>query len=419
MLRLRVHGVEYDASAWAARHPGGRVLLEMLDGCDASQHFDAAHAPGGAAQRVLQKLPRTGACGPNAEHDCVPPFVRAVAEERARLERAGLFTPQPLAYVPRAAALAAMLAAALGVRLVVPSAALFALFLQQCAFVGHDAGHNSVLATPAANARLGVLVGNLLTGVSIGWWKSTHNAHHAATNALEWDPDIQHAPVLVVSPAFLAPRGVFSAFHRRWLGVLPRERTLVRYQHWYFYPLMAVARFNLYWQSACYALRPDVPRCEAAALAGYFAGLALWTASWPTLQHGLAWLLLSHALAGILHVQIALSHFFQPCYAGPVRAGPAFVAAQLEGTTDLAVPWWCAWFHGGLQWQAAHHVFPRLPRDHLPRARAALRDLCARHGVTYHVCGWWAANAALVRALAAAGRAGDTRTVCAAWHAVG
>jgi delta8-fatty-acid desaturase len=133
----------------------------------------------------------------------------------------------------------------------------------------------------------------------------------------------------------------------------------------------------------------------------------------------LAWLFLSHALAGVLHVQIALSHFFQPCYAGPVRAGAAFVTAQLEGTTDLTVPWWCAWFHGGLQFQATHHVFPRLPRDRLPRARAALRDLCARHGVRYHVCGWWAGNAALLRALAAAGRAGDTRTLRAAWHAVG
>ncbi|KAE8662466.1 Delta(8)-fatty-acid desaturase [Hibiscus syriacus] len=40
-----------------------------------------------------------------------------------------------------------------------------------------------------------ILSGNCLTGISIAWWKWTHNAHHIACNSLDHDPDLQHIPV--------------------------------------------------------------------------------------------------------------------------------------------------------------------------------------------------------------------------------
>jgi len=38
----------------------------------------------------------------------------------------------------------------------------------------------------------GLVVGNLTTGIGMGWWKRSHNVHHVCCNSIEHDPDIQH-----------------------------------------------------------------------------------------------------------------------------------------------------------------------------------------------------------------------------------
>jgi hypothetical protein len=64
---------------------------------------------------------------------------------------------------------------------------LMALFWHQSAWIGHDTCHNSVINSRRTSHLIGVVYGNLMTGVSAGWWKYTHNMHHVTTN--EWDKD--------------------------------------------------------------------------------------------------------------------------------------------------------------------------------------------------------------------------------------
>ena len=42
---------------------------------------------------------------------------------------------------------------------------------------------------------------------------------------------------------------------------------------------------------------------------------------------------------------------------------------QLNGTMDIDCPAWMDWFHGGLQFQTEHHLFPRWPRHKLRQLR--------------------------------------------------
>jgi len=74
-----------------------------------------------------------------------------------------------------------------------------ALFWQQLAFVGHDVGHNSISHKKWKDTFLGVLFGNSFGGISLGWWKRSHNVHHVVCNSVEHDPDIQHMPLFAVS----------------------------------------------------------------------------------------------------------------------------------------------------------------------------------------------------------------------------
>jgi fatty acid desaturase len=69
-------------------------------------------------------------------------------------------------------------------------APLAGIIFTQLGLIGHDAGHNQVFGTRRRNRLLGLIVGNVLIGLSFGWWVPKHNAHHAHPNEMGRDPDI-------------------------------------------------------------------------------------------------------------------------------------------------------------------------------------------------------------------------------------
>lgn len=409
----------YDCTEFASKHPGGEILLRLLDGKDATDHFHAAHSTGVALQ-VLKNLP-TLTKKPRKKN--TSRLERAYADIQQEAREQGLYEANPSPYLSRALCLFLILLLSIISTNVILSACLFALFLQQCAFIGHDAGHNSIFKKNRHNNMLGIFVGNLCTGISIGWWKSTHNTHHAATNSLDWDPDIQHAPLLVVDKKYLRDDGIYSEFHKRTMTVTPFWRKVIQYQHIYFYPLMMVARFNLYFQSFYFVLKKQDNIMELVALCCYNAGLIYMASSKGSMYNGILWLLLSHALAGILHVQIALSHFFMQSYDGAIHKDTpereCFLRTQIATTTDLHVPEWSSWFHGGLHLQTTHHIFPRIPRDKLLKARSLVLKLCEKNNIQYNSMGWYEANRALVSALKENGLRGNSSIVSGGLSAAG
>jgi fatty acid desaturase len=56
---------------------------------------------------------------------------------------------------------------------------------------------------------------------------------------------------------------------------------------------------------------------------------------------------------------------------------------QLETTRNLELPRFVSFFFIGLDYQVEHHLFPKIPHLHLPRAAAITAAWCARHGVAY------------------------------------
>ncbi|KAF7815440.1 delta(8)-fatty-acid desaturase 2-like [Senna tora] len=83
------------------------------------------------------------------------------------------------------------------------SAVLLGLLWMQSSYMGHDSGHYQVMKNRNFNQFAQILCGNCLTGISIVWWKWTHNAHHLSCNNLDHDPDLQHMPVFRRLPCFL------------------------------------------------------------------------------------------------------------------------------------------------------------------------------------------------------------------------
>jgi fatty acid desaturase len=86
-----------------------------------------------------------------------------------------------------------------------------------------------------------------MQGFCVDWWMSKHNTHHAAPNELQGgsqlvalDPDIDTLPILSWSPEQLQTTG-------------PTLRWLLRYQHYYFAPVLLFARLAWAQQSFAHA----------------------------------------------------------------------------------------------------------------------------------------------------------------------
>ena len=63
-----------------------------------------------------------------------------------------------------------------------------------------------------------------------------------------------------------------------------------------------------------------------------------------------------------------------------------FAQKMLRTTMDVDCPTWLDFFHGGLQLQAIHHLFPRIPRHNLRQMQHLVREFCEDVQIPYAVC---------------------------------
>jgi len=57
---------------------------------------------------------------------------------------------------------------------------------------------------------------------------------------------------------------------------------------------------------------------------------------------------------------------------------------QMMATNNVSCPVWMDWFHGGLQYQIEHHLYPDLPRHQLRAASSYVKPMCDKLGIRYH-----------------------------------
>lgn len=400
-LWVVINGKAYDVTTYCETHPGGTLPLLHMAGKDATDVFRSHHP-----DRVYHILEPYYV---GRVSDYSPTMLQMdYRQAHSEMAKQGLFQTRYEYYLWTGLWLLALFAAAVALSVgcsTLPGrlagACVLGCFWQQIAGVGHDVGHNGVTHRRDVDGMIGLLAGNLLAGISMAWWKQSHNVHHVVTNSIEHDPDIQHAPIFAVT--YELTRRFFSSYHRRWFNDARSSTAMVGIQHWLFYPVMAVARFNLYAQSWMLLLStPSAPSgssrrwAEICANTGFVVWLSAMVAPMPVLDCVL-YLLVSHAVAGVLHVQICLSHFSMPTYHGNPYDGKEGDAAGTEtdwfraqvGTTmNIDCPPWMDWFHIGLHYQIEHHLWPRMPRHNLRRASVVVRKLCARHKVPYRSLPW-------------------------------
>jgi delta8-fatty-acid desaturase len=285
------------------------------------------------------------------------------------------------------------------------------LFWHQLVFTAHDAGHMGITHNFVADTVIGIVVADFIGGLSLGWWKRTHNVHHIVTNHPEHDPDNQHLPFFAVSPRFL--QSIYSTYHERIMAFDEVAKILVPFQAYLYYPVLTMGRFNLYVQSWIFLLGGLGPKKGPAwwtrwlELAGqvffwYWFGYVILYKTIPTGWGRFAFVMVSHMVTMPLHVQITLSHFaMSTSDLGPHESFPQ---KMLRTTMDVDCPQWLDFVHGGLQFQAVHHLYPRIPRHNLRTTQKLVMDFCTDVGIPYALYGFVDGNKEVIGRLSEVGR---------------
>ncbi|KAK9321069.1 fatty acid desaturase-domain-containing protein [Lipomyces orientalis] len=319
-------------------------------------------------------------------------------ELEAMLQREGYFKCTYSAYgreCVRYLALAALSYYLLQIKMYLLSATCLGLFWHQLMFTAHDAGHRAITHSFFWDNIIAGLIANYISGLSIGWWKSSHNIHHFVTNDPVHDPDIQQLPFFVVSTKAFG--GIFSTYYDRLIELDAVAQVMVRIQNWTYYPILCFGRFNLHRLSWEYLLIGKSPRHGQAAWLRYYEivgvivfwywyGYRLLYLQLPSMSDRIGYVLVSHIATMPLHVQVTLSHFAMST--ADLGASESFAQKMLRTTMDVDCPAWLDFFHGGLQFQAVHHLFPRMPRHNFRAAQKHVIDFCKDIGVEYCIYGF-------------------------------
>jgi fatty acid desaturase len=175
----------------------------------------------------------------------------------------------------------------------------------------------------------------------------------------------------------------------------PIAHFIICHQHLLYYVFMFFGRYNLYIQSWALLLNPkervEKRFLEIGAMAVYWTWFSLLCSYCATTCELVGFVVISHGVSGLLHIQITLSHFcmehFTKDQAIYTTDETDWFRVQLATTMNVDCPEWLDWFHGGLQFQIEHHLFPRVPvRAHHAHPPCSLRLHVDMSGHTFLTC---------------------------------
>eukprot|EP00455_Lapot_gusevi_P047877 TRINITY_DN6543_c0_g1_i2.p1 TRINITY_DN6543_c0_g1~~TRINITY_DN6543_c0_g1_i2.p1 ORF type:complete len:399 (+),score=87.03 TRINITY_DN6543_c0_g1_i2:106-1302(+) len=356
-IRIQIDGSWYDVTAFAKTHPGGEVILESLNGMDATDAFHSLHSEE-AKERLSKMRPDVS----DTRAPCNEPLKATLAFRKLRkeLEAEGWFKRNW--YWDSFYLAVIFVLAVVGTRIAHthPILAIIAIgvAMEQAGWVGHDHGHGRGDTCWWLNRVLG----GVLNGFSALWWSNKHNTHHVYPNYFGIDADIQNDPV----------------FHL-WSPEKKNDVWFRRYQHLYFLPTMSVLYISWRKQSFDYAWASK-NHFELALIAVNY----LWLLYLPWLV-SVGAVLLAGWMVGVV---VTATHQSEEITPASEKAKYCFATAQFRSTRDVDCGNFLMNFlWGGMQYQLEHHLFPTMPKYYYGALRGRLQKWSAENGLDYKISG--------------------------------
>ena len=302
------------------------------------------------------------------------------AELRQLVRQRGLLDKQPAYYTYKLLSTIGLLALSLTILALVDTlwvqlinAVFLAFVFAQISFIGHDAGHRQIFHSARKNEITGLIICFVLA-IERTWWLDKHNRHHNNPNHLALDPDADLPVMAFTKEQALKKKGVY--------------RFIVKYQAFFFYPLLHLEGLGLRLAGVLYVLTHKIkyPIAEPLLMMGHFAAyfglLFFYLSAW----HAVLFFIIHQAVFGLI-----VGSVFAPNHKGMLMVGENeeldFLQRQVLTSRNIKAHPLIDFWYGCLNYQIEHHLFPNMPRNKLREAQKVVKAFCKEHSIPYHETG--------------------------------
>jgi fatty acid desaturase len=254
-----------------------------------------------------------------------------------------------------------------------------ALILAQFAFLGHDAGHGSLIRNKALNTTLGQFCMTVVTGLTFTEWYGRHRTHHQFCQHEPRDPDMDVDLVVSLTDASRERKTPLGRFFTKCQSL----------SVWLLSLFFAHSQRHL---SQWGAIRE--PRKYAQDLAALVLHASLWWGLPLALGIGvgrvaIVYVLPLFFLGPYLAAIFWVNHVGMPLIDNPERF--SFLEHQVVTSRTVTNPRMMDWFFGGLNYQIEHHLYPQIPSFRLRKVQTIVQPTLEKSGIPYHAVSFWAA----------------------------
>lgn len=410
---IAIDGKVYDVTEFVDKHPGGKELLLLSVGREATDLFNSYHPFTTKPRAVLNKY----CIGSLAtfEHPIYKPdsgFYKEAADAiKAHFKKTGQDSKNPWTGVLRMSPVYILGAAVFYITFCKPDVPLAvrvlgAMLLGCCQGMPltgwmHDASHGSIGHTERWWWAVGRFSLDYVSGSSMLSWRNQHViGHHVYTNVMGSDPDLPEARD--GDPRRLVPEQVWKSMYK--------------YQHIYLPPLYGILALKSRFQdmAVIFPQRINGPirvnpisvqdhlRMATSKMVWFFYRAivpATFFKDTMTLGRLTGLFLLAEFMTGYwLSYNFQVSHVSEHCdflfsdvskrkeNKCPAVFEDEWAKSQVETTLDYGhgSPA-AAYLSGALNYQSVHHLFPTVSQYHYPAITPVVMEVARKHGVKFNV----------------------------------
>jgi len=333
---------------------------------DATDVFYAFHSRSPSAKKWLATLPKEKVDSPN---DAKDPLIEDFRKLRQELWDEGYYKPMWGMQLLRALELVflyfvAWYVCTSGYWLI--GGLLRALYLGRNGLFMHDSGHRAMAGNMKWDRIFQWLIFSFGTTASSTFWNNQHNKHHAATQELEHDIDLNTLPLIAFNEK-IAKKGNKLLMRLQYITFMPAQ--LLLFYLWKFTHTRHMFRTKNYFElsGAIANHLVELYLYRSIGLLGIFTVTAI------------GWSFGGLYLASIF----SLNHTHRPVAAKFMPRD--WVRRAALYTTNLPPTYFITWFVGYLNYQIEHHLFPTIPHPRLPYIQPKVKALLQKHNVPYDV----------------------------------
>ena len=243
--------------------------------------------------------------------------------------------------------------------------------------IQHDANHGAVSRNEVINRFWGYTQ-DWIGGSSILWKHHHVLLHHAYTNVLEYDPDI-------TTNILRLHKGIKCEYYHYWQKLYIWFLFILLPINWHFSELGDLYRMNHMSHKisslATNEIKIGILFRVLFYIRFYIIPVYLYPSLYTMLNIGI-----SLAVGGIyLGVNFIISHNFEGVLSDTRDASDTrdWAISQIESSSSVGGRL-LGFFHGGLNYQIEHHLFPRISHVHYYKIKPIVQEWCKKNNVKYN-----------------------------------